>query len=128
MTATHHEPSHQEFPSHFEPPHGATWKAFFGPGLLRGAWMAVAGFGIGALLVMVLRAWWGWDPVWITEVILVVGGMVLAPLGFLAGIGSFDYWLHYISGRPTQPEDHSGHGARTWRCLLYTSPSPRDRS
>jgi len=115
VTATHHDSSHQEFPAHFEPPHGSTWKAFFGPGLIRGAWMAVAGFGIGALLVMALRAWWGWDPLWITEVILVVGGMVLAPLGFLAGIGSFDYWLHYISGRPTEPEDHSGHGARTWK-------------
>ena len=64
--------------------------------------MALAGFVVGALLVMALRAWWGWDPVWTTEVILVVGGMVLAPLGFLAGIGSFDYWLHYIAGRPTR--------------------------
>ena len=41
--------------------------------------------------------------------------MTAAPIGFLAGIGSFDYWLHYIAGRPTRPEDHSGHGARTWR-------------
>ena len=41
--------------------------------------------------------------------------MVAAPIGFLAGIGSFDYWLHYISGSPTRPEDHSGHGARTWK-------------
>jgi cytochrome c oxidase subunit 1 len=27
----------------------------------------------------------------------------------------FDYWLRYASGAPTQPEDHSGHGARSWR-------------
>ena len=67
------------------------------------------------LLVLGLRAWWGWDPLWNTEVILVVGAMVMAPIFFLAGIGSFDYWLHYISGRPTRPEDHSGHGAYSWK-------------
>src|SRR5688572_9033811 len=77
--------------------------------------MAGLGFVLGTLLVMLLRAWWGWDPLWNTEVILVVGAMVFAPIFFLGGIGSFDYWLHYISGRPTQPEDHSGHGARTWK-------------
>ena len=36
--------------------------------------------------------------------ILVIGAIVMAPIFFLAGIGSFDYWFHYISGRPTQPE------------------------
>ena len=29
--------------------------------------------------------------------------------------GAFDYWLYYSSGRKTRPEDHSGHGARSWR-------------
>src|SRR5215203_4315514 len=37
------------------------------------------------------------------------------PLGFLVGLGGFDYWAHYASGRPTRPEDHSGHGAHSWR-------------
>ena len=27
----------------------------------------------------------------------------------------FDYWGYYISGRPTRPEDHSSHGAHSWR-------------
>src|SRR5687768_12583584 len=77
--------------------------------------MALLFFGLGALLVLGLRWWWSWDPVWHTEVVLAVAAMTAAPIGFLAGIGSFDYWLHYFSGRPTRPEDHSGHGARTWR-------------
>ena len=115
MTATHPEQDVHQYPAHFEPPHGSTWKLFFGPGLVRGAWMAGLGFVLGMLLVLLLRAWWGWDPLWNTEVILVVGAMVVAPIFFLAGIGSFDYWLHYISGRPTQPEDHSGHGAHSWK-------------
>ena len=37
------------------------------------------------------------------------------PLGLLIGIGAFDYWAYYFSGKPTRPEDHSGHGARSWR-------------
>ncbi len=77
--------------------------------------MAGLGFLLGAALVCLLRAWWGWDPVWNTEVVLVVGAMVVAPIFFLAGIGSFDYWLYYIVGRPTRPEDHSGHGAHSWK-------------
>ncbi len=41
-----------------------------------------------------------------------------APLGFLAGIGCFDYWLRWAIGSPTAPEDHSDHGADSWRDYL----------
>src|SRR5437870_3802510 len=37
------------------------------------------------------------------------------PLGFLSGIGAFDYWVYYALGGQTRPEDHSGHGARSWK-------------
>src|SRR6185437_9066533 len=37
------------------------------------------------------------------------------PLFFLVGLGTADYWFYWISGRPTRPEDHSSHGATTWR-------------
>src|SRR3954454_18673473 len=40
--------------------------------------------------------------------------LLIAPLWFLVGLGAFDYWFYWASGRPTRPEDHSGHGARTW--------------
>ena len=40
---------------------------------------------------------------------------VTFPFGLLIGIGSFDYWAYYFSGKPTRPEDHSGHGARKWQ-------------
>jgi cytochrome c oxidase subunit I len=46
---------------------------------------------------------------------LITTWTVLVPLAFLIGIGGFDYWWHWMTGRPTQPEDHSGHGARSWR-------------
>ena len=47
--------------------------------------------------------------------IIVVAALTTAPLGFLAGLGGFDYWARYAIGQPTQPEDHSGHGAHSWK-------------
>ena len=41
--------------------------------------------------------------------------LIAAPLGFLVGIGGFDYWVNWMIGAPTRPEDHSGHGARSWK-------------
>ena len=39
----------------------------------------------------------------------------MGPVGFLLGIGNFDYWLYWISGRPTIPDDHANHGAYRWK-------------
>ena len=27
----------------------------------------------------------------------------------------FDYWLYWVSGRPTRPDDHANHGAYSWK-------------
>ncbi len=40
---------------------------------------------------------------------------ITAPLGFLVGFGGFDYWFRWAAGRPTIPDDHSQHGANSWR-------------
>ena len=48
------------------------------------------------------------------EAILTVS-LLAAPLFFLVGIGGFDYWFYWAAGRKTRPEDHSGHGAYTWK-------------
>jgi cytochrome c oxidase subunit 1 len=37
------------------------------------------------------------------------------PLFFLGGLGVADYWFYWAAGKATRPEDHSAHGARTWR-------------
>jgi cytochrome c oxidase subunit 1 len=105
----------EPYPEHYEPPHGPTWRLFFGGGLARALWMTPLFFLLGMYLTVVLRWWWDWHPTYDWTVIVGVGGMIAAPVGFLAGIGAFDYWLHYISGRPTRPEDHSGHGAYSWK-------------
>src|SRR5215216_7676776 len=72
-------------------------------------------FGIGAGIVVLCRWWGGWHPIWFGSIIVLVGALVAAPIGFLAGIGAFDYWVRYSIGSPTVPEDHSGHGAYSWR-------------
>jgi cytochrome c oxidase subunit 1 len=41
--------------------------------------------------------------------------LISTPFGFLIGLGAFDYWFRWASGAPTQPEDHSSHGAYSWR-------------
>jgi cytochrome c oxidase subunit I len=85
------------------------------PGLLRGLWVAALFFVVGLYIVAGLRWLAGWDPVYDWEIISLVSAMVTAPIGFLLGLGAFDYWLYWISGRPTLPEDHSSHGAQTWK-------------
>ena len=85
------------------------------PGFVRAAWCSAAFFFIGMYIVVTLRWIAGWDPVYDWTIIVLVGALTAAPIGFLLGLGAFDYWLYYISGRPTLPEDHSGHGAKTWK-------------
>src|SRR3954464_2355847 len=41
--------------------------------------------------------------------------LLVAPLFALVGLGAFDYWFYWAAGKPTRPEDHSGHGATSWR-------------
>src|SRR5437867_11666623 len=95
------------------PPHG--WRRLLYPGFLRAAWMAPLFFGIGCGIVVLCRWWGGYQPIWFGEVIVLIGALIAVPIGFLAGIGAFDYWARYAIGAPTKPEDHSGHGAYSWR-------------
>src|SRR3954466_10312351 len=95
------------------PPHG--WRRLLWPGFLRAAWMSALFFGIGCAIVVSTRWWGGWHPFWKGEIIVLVGALIALPIGFLAGIGAFDYWVRYAIGAPTIPEDHSGHGAYSWR-------------
>jgi hypothetical protein len=60
-------------------------------------------FALGLGLVVLLRWAAGWQPYWKGTVIITVE-LVMVPLGFLAGLGGFDYWLYYASGRPTRPK------------------------
>jgi cytochrome c oxidase subunit I len=108
--------THEAQPVHHGPaPPPRGWRRLLYPGLLRAAWMAPLFFGIGCGIVVLCRWWGGWHPIWFGEIIVLVGALTAGPIGFLAGIGAFDYWTRYAVGAPTQPEDHSGHGAHSWR-------------
>ena len=60
-----------------------------------------------------IRALAGYEPVWEWPVIITVAFLVCAPIGYLAGIGVFDYWVYYFMGKPTRPEDCISATART---------------
>ncbi len=98
---------------HGPPPRARHWA--LRAGWVRAAWMTGFFFLLGLGIVVFFRWLGGYDPTLDWEPVIVVAGLTMAPLGFLAGLGGFDYWVSYALGSPTRPEDHSGHGAYTWR-------------
>jgi cytochrome c oxidase subunit 1 len=113
MTDAAHQ-THDEHAVHAPPPPRTGLKRWTGPGWLRVAWLMPLFGVLGAGLVCLVRWLAHWDPVWNGEVVATVS-LVTLPFGFLAGLGGFDYWVRYCAGRPTIPDDHSGHGARRWQ-------------
>jgi cytochrome c oxidase subunit I len=95
------------------PPSG--WRHLTAGGWVRVIWMTPLFAAIGFGIVVFFRWLGGYDPLLDAEPLVTVSALTAAPVGFLAGIGAFDYWVRYFIGRPTRPEDHSGHGARSWR-------------
>src|ERR671910_523712 len=108
-TANSHAPHHA---SH-EPPKRRHW--LLRAGWPRAFWMTGLFFLLGMGIVVGLRALGGYEPNLDWEVVIVVAALTMAPLGFLSGLGAFDYWVSYAIGRPTAPEDHSAHGAYSWK-------------
>jgi cytochrome c oxidase subunit I len=84
------------------------------PGWYRAGLAVLLGGVFGLAVTTAIRALYGWDPVVDGEAVLLVS-LIASPLFFLVGIGAFDYWFYWVAGRPTRPEDHSSHGAHTWR-------------
>src|SRR3954471_22967222 len=91
--------------------------SFRAPGLLRGGLFTVLGIAFSYALTIAVRAAYGWDPLVDGEAVLQVA-LLAAPMFFLVGLGAFDYWFYWASGRETRPEDHSSHGAHSWRDYL----------
>src|SRR6478672_9488034 len=42
-------------------------------------------------------------------------GWYRVPLFFMVGLGVADYWFYWAAGKATRPEEHSAHGAHSWR-------------
>jgi cytochrome c oxidase subunit 1 len=91
--------------------------AFTRPGWYRALLCTVAAAAFGFGLVVLLRSISGLSAFQSeqTGYPQVIVPLITAPLGFLAGIGCFDYWIRWGLGLPTVPDDHSSHGAHTWK-------------
>ena len=90
------------------------------PGLARGALGLLLGGAFGFGLVVALRAIWRACEIFQTEQTgypQVIVPAIFAPLGFLVGLGAFDYWFRWAIGGPTYPAEleHADHGAYSWR-------------
>src|SRR5690349_7514840 len=91
-----------------------------GPGFPRAGAFVVLGVLFSAALVLVIRELYGFDSfdgglTTKAQNAILLASMIASPPFFLVGLGAFDYWFYWASGRPTRPEDHSGHGAHSWR-------------
>ena len=93
-----------------------------GPGFPRAGAFVLLGVLFSAALVIVVRELYGFDTFDGGDLLtgkaqnaILLVSLIAAPLFFLVGLGAFDYWFYWAAGRPTRPEDHSGHGAHTWR-------------
>ncbi|MGI8439034.1 MAG: cytochrome c oxidase subunit I [Thermoleophilaceae bacterium] len=84
------------------------------PGWYRAALFMLLGLAAGIALVTGLRALLGRDVIFEAETVTTVC-LITVPMAFLVGIGCFDYWFRWASGAPTVAEDHSGHGAHSWK-------------
>jgi cytochrome c oxidase subunit 1 len=87
------------------------------PGFIRAALGMAIAFGFSVFLVWVVRMAYGHPHFhhFLDSTSICVVALMAVPLGFLVGLGGFDYWFYWASGRPTRPEDHSGHGAHSWK-------------
>src|SRR5918992_1257259 len=52
-------------------------------------------------------------PGWYRAGAFLVGGVLFAAA--LVTVVRLGYWFYWAAGRPTRPEDHSSHGAHSWR-------------
>src|SRR5581483_4440575 len=78
------------------------------PGWYRGALGEILGLAFAVGITVLIRWLMHDHPITIV-------GLFSVPIFFLVGFGTSDYWLYWAVGNPTPPEDHSGHGAYSWR-------------
>jgi cytochrome c oxidase subunit 1 len=91
-------------------------RVFLRPNLARCLWVTPFASLVAMTLVVGIRTIAGmkvWDET-VPQQMLTVGYLA-GVIGFLIGIGAFDTWFPWMIGSPDRPDDHSQHGAKTWR-------------
>jgi cytochrome c oxidase subunit 1 len=84
------------------------------PGWYRAALFDVLGLGFAVAITVLIRVAMHQHPV-VDGTAITIVALIAVPLFFLVGLGTADYWFYWAAGKPTRAEDHSAHGARTWR-------------
>jgi cytochrome c oxidase subunit I len=84
------------------------------PGLLRAGLFGLGGLAFSYAITCGIRALYDWHPILNGNSVALVA-LIACPMFALVGLGAFDYWFYWAAGKPTRPEDHSGHGARSWK-------------
>ncbi len=108
-SAPEHAPggSHGGHEHHVDPRPVSYWWA-------RALYGTVAGVAFAFLLLFLLRTLFGFEPLYDGAVYGGVAGL-LGGIGFLWGMGCFDFWLHWAKGGDISVEDHSFHGVTNWK-------------
>src|SRR3954462_9287057 len=87
------------------------------PNLARAFLFLLIGVAFSFGLDVLIRALYGHDNyrhfIDVDSVLII--SLLAAPMFFLVGLGAFDYWFYWAAGKPTRPEDHSLHGAQSWK-------------
>jgi cytochrome c oxidase subunit 1 len=88
-----------------------------GPGLYRAGLAFLLGIAFATGLTWLVRMSTGHTTFhhYLSGDAILTVSLIAAPLFFLVGLGGFDYWFYWAAGKPTRPEDHSSHGAYSWR-------------
>jgi len=85
------------------------------PGWYRAALFSALGLAFAYALVGVIRTAMSYKHPWTSGDAITMVALLAVPLFFLVGLGCFDYWFYWAAGKPTRAEDHSSHGATSWR-------------
>jgi cytochrome c oxidase subunit I len=87
------------------------------PGFPRAGLAVILGIAFSAALTWIVRVATGHATFthYLSGDAITTVSLIACPLFFLVGLGAFDYWFYWAAGRPTRPEDHSSHGAHSWR-------------
>src|SRR5213596_132808 len=87
------------------------------PNLARAFLFLLIGVAFSFGLDVLIRALYGHDNYvhFIDPNSILLISLLAAPMFFLVGLGAFDYWFYWAAGKPTRPEDHSLHGAQSWK-------------
>jgi cytochrome c oxidase subunit 1 len=90
---------------------------FRAPGFYRAGLGVVLGVAFATALTWVVRVSTGHATFthYLSPDAILTVSLLACPIFFLIGLGAFDYWFYWAAGRPTRPEDHSNHGAHSWK-------------